>query len=422
MGESDAMSEEPKEPDKNDKIKCKICCETVDKRSLKCSTQACSVFVHRKCFENVSKWFMVDSKNWRCRVCCEGPRRTRLGSTTVENNSNECTILRKEIDCLSREKELINTIAAEREYTIQVLKKRMGDMESKYGTLADGEGMITRMEQKHSNIPTISYSDVVKTNNSPYLIIKSVDSNVSPNKIEYDIKSKCSPGAVNIEIKNTKVTKNGFLIACKDKDDLNILKQNLVNTIGEKYQVYDQKKINPTIMIKGVPSSYLNSDGSTGNASDVLIDSFIKSLIYDNKLEEDENNIKVVKTFTLKFSLNVILNVSPSVYCSLMNKGYVYIGWIKCQVCEHFNIVRCFNCCRFGHLSKNCRNKPVCQFCAGDHISKNCTTDINKCCPNCKFHNEKYKTNWDMDHSASDRICNFYKSKVGLLKSKINYV
>ena len=54
----------------------------------------------------------------------------------------------------------------------------------------------------------------------------------------------------------------------------------------------------------------------------------------------------------------------------------------------------------------------TCSWCNGDHITSKGTRKITKC-PNCVFSNEKFKTNYNINHCAIDSdLCEILKSKI----------
>lgn len=96
------------------------------------------------------------------------------------------------------------------------------------------------------------------------------------------------------------------------------------------------------------------------------------------------------------------------------------ILWERYPVYEDLNIPRCFRCQEYYHKISNCKNECVCEFCAGHHEVKNCPK-VDKKCKNCVSANEKYKTNYDINHESSCNECPSYKYFLGVLRSKINY-
>ena len=68
-------------------------------------------------------------------------------------------------------------------------------------------------------------------------------------------------------------------------------------------------------------------------------------------------------------------NVNDLLKCSIV------IDRVKCTVEleRRFKVIRCYNCQRFGHLARNCKNSPVCCFCSGSHVSPASCPNETKC-------------------------------------------
>lgn len=45
----------------------------------------------------------------------------------------------------------------------------------------------------------------------------------------------------------------------------------------------------------------------------------------------------------------------------------------------NFPTVQCFGCCKYGHTRTQCRSKPRCYRCGGDHFGDGCTSEEPKC-------------------------------------------
>ncbi|CAH1969842.1 unnamed protein product [Acanthoscelides obtectus] len=146
-----------------EKIKCKICFEPVDKRPVKYSGSKCYVCLHKKCLGIVTKVFVVDVKKWRCRSCCEDSK-TKKCSRSLSTDDPVCdsgVVLKKEIDCLNREKELFEKNACGHEYTIDVQVKRIADLEAKCILNVSDKNLILPVEQK---LGPVSHSQAIETN------------------------------------------------------------------------------------------------------------------------------------------------------------------------------------------------------------------------------------------------------------------
>ncbi|CAH2018665.1 unnamed protein product [Acanthoscelides obtectus] len=60
--------------------------------------------------------------------------------------------------------------------------------------------------------------------------------------------------------------------------------------------------------------------------------------------------------------MHLVLEVSPAIRKLLLAKGFVYVGWKRCSVVDHLNIMHCRKCCSFGHLEKNCASNSTATF------------------------------------------------------------
>lgn len=398
--------------DKSEK-KCKICCEIIDRRSLKnavkCNSSKCSVVIHLKCFDVIIKVFCVEKKNWRCRCCIEATKSS--GAYCGSCASSDMVVMKKENECLVREKDLLTKLLSELEYTVMLQKTKINDLEQKTVSTS----IISSVSKADKTRPS-SYSAAIKTieginsfSKSPVLLVKSTDKAISNAQVEKDVKSNIIPGALNININRTRLIKDGLLISCENQESLDVLRDNLNKKMGSVYNVCLPKKIMPRIIVFGVQKDCVENEE--------LLSMIIKS----NNLNASSDEIKKVTSLKFKTTFNIVLEVSPVLFSFIIKRGFLYVGWKKCKVEEHLNLPQCFNCRKFGHYKKDCRNDVViCPKCSGAHEQKDCVSD-SLSCVNCKDFNAKFKTNLPTDHSASNPGCEFYKHKLDQLKSKINY-
>nr|CAI5862200.1 unnamed protein product [Callosobruchus analis] len=261
--------------------------DCIDKHAIKCGDPKCSVYIHKICFDLVAKVFVFDPKNWRCRGCADESkgRKASRSVSCSEPSSEQVTILKKEIDCLVREKELISSIASEREYIVDVQKK-----------------IIANLENKTVNICSCS-------------------------------KNTDSPGSLNVDIAKARLTKNGFLISCTNTADLKILKETLQSDTGSNFSICEPAKLNPRLIIYDVPKKCVSHKPQSNNP--VLVDSFIETLISDNCLKATTADFKIVSVLNNKESFNIIIEISPFLFKPLVDKGYVFINWTRCRLQEH---------------------------------------------------------------------------------------
>lgn len=150
-------------------------------------------------------------------------------------------------------------------------------------------------------------------------------------------------------------------------------------------------------------------------------DAFCDKLVRLNKLGDPSLfTMRVVRLIGRKSNVKVVIEVDPVTFKQIMDKGHVYVGWKRCNVRESFHIIRCFKCCKYGHLSKNCENSVICPKCSKNHSLADCKADIFSCI-NCIENNSKLKTNYDINHTVFDNCCSSYKKVIDISKSMTVY-
>lgn len=108
----------------------------------------------------------------------------------------------------------------------------------------------------------------------------------------------------------------------------------------------------------------------------------IKSILEQNsKMHKNASIARVAWTkraLDLKKSHSslIIETSSPATANEFIKNGLIFNHEIK--TCEYFckesKILQCFNCQKYGHVGKACRNPTRCGHCAGPHSSKDCTS------------------------------------------------
>nr|CAI5835904.1 unnamed protein product [Callosobruchus analis]CAI5847095.1 unnamed protein product [Callosobruchus analis] len=179
--------------------------------------------------------------------------------------------------------------------------------------------------------------------------------------------------------------------------------------MGNKCSVYEQKKFNPKIIVYSVNKSLADND------------KLIEYIIKDNRLDAEPSDIKLITKLSYKNSVNLILELKPALFKTVINTGYLYVGWMRCGIREHFKTVVCYKCCKFGHYKKDCKSQNVvCPFCSGFHERRDCNS-TSPCCINCTDTNTKNKTNLPTDHSSNSPSCPCYLNKIDYLRSRTDY-
>ncbi|CAH1975778.1 unnamed protein product [Acanthoscelides obtectus] len=228
-----------------------------------------------------------------------GSRASRSSASVPES---DLAVLEKEIECLVREKNLIDKIANERGYIVEIQKKLISDLEDKFRSQPVGNSS--------KNKDCVSYSAIVKKMDHSYLLIKPADRSTSYKTVENDFKSRYSPGALNVNINKTKLTKNGLMISCNSKKDVETLKDSLKSDLGNKFDVCEPTKMFPNDCFKNPGPDKLE-----------FVDSFVDDLIFNNNLGVNSDDIKIISCYKVKNTKNVVIEVVPSVFNLLSSKG-----------------------------------------------------------------------------------------------------
>lgn len=105
----------------------------------------------------------------------------------------------------------------------------------------------------------------------------------------------------------------------------------------------------------------------------------------------------------------------------IMFTGKLNILWDRVKCYENVNVLRCYKCSRFGHISEKCPSENfTCGRCCGDHDSKQCTESDFKCI-NCVVNNRELGLNLPVNHSAWDAKCISLQKRIEKVTNRIRY-
>nr|CAI5860220.1 unnamed protein product [Callosobruchus analis] len=146
----------------------------------------------------------------------------------------------------------------------------------------------------------------------------------------------------------------------------------IISKFERKYEILTPKPLRPRLIIPDVDKSVQSKE------------EFIQHIEQGNPILS-ASDIKVVSMLKLKFSVSFIIEVDPDVRKHILSRGYLFVSWQKCTVRDYVSVTRCFNCCRYGHIRKDCKEKPVCSQCCGEHSFRECNSNTKKCINCAKF-------------------------------------
>lgn len=395
--------------------------DTETKQCEKVKCVLCAKLVHYECSglpRNMN--YMLKSENW-CFFCDPCAERKEIFSNLMNKIidlemrnsefSKQFESLRKEMNDI---KKSVQSMGPNKPNNAQT-PMRGTRAETSWAAMCSktqNNATPTMNMQKTKNVK--SAKDVNTSVNSEKVIVirpkddkVDVDPSIVKNKVRRTINPLTDPVT---EVRTT--SRGKTIIVCTDKANLDEMKKNLVETVGEDYEIGDPKTQEPKLKIVGDIDPDLNNEQLT-------------------ELICKQNN--VLATFTIddvkhvydakrRYKHSVIYMSCPYVlFTLLLNKKKINIGWSKCTVYENLSSFLCFKCHKGGHIEKDCTSScDICPKCGGDHRIKDCTEN-SLLCPNCHTNNEKYHTTQATNHLPWSFSCPIFRKKAEKRKEKIMY-
>lgn len=278
----------------------------------------------------------------------------------------------------------------------------------------------TSLEESRVNKNSMNFADIVRSQRSECTTIGQPDINLpclilKPNKhhdvsiTKKDLEAKVNPIAVSAGIKMIKHGKNGSLILkCSSNDSTARIKNEMCKNLGKDYVIDESKLRKPSVRIANMKKM----DESV----------IIEALRNQNSFltNEDIIELKSFKKANKGDRYYAIIQCNGSAFKKLLNTGRVCMVYEMCPVYENIYVTRCFKCSGFNHVAENCNADIVCPKCAGTHSKNDCNADESKCV-NCVNSNNKFKTNFAVDHTVFSLRCESYKKQLELIKLRTDF-
>lgn len=228
-----------------------------------------------------------------------------------------------------------------------------------------------------------------------------------------EIKKSVNPKTAGIEIQGVRNTRGGGIVvrtATEGDTDKLINELNKTAKLDETYEIIKPKKRKPHIMVYDVDSEL--------NALELK-----EALIENNEIIKEREEINVKHKIPSKYGNSWIIELDPTVYYNLTNNNNnrLKIGWQQVVCKEYLRPTICYNCGKFGHIGKVCKNKTCCMRCGAEgHIKQDCKAK-NEHCINCIAFNNKYRAKIDTKHSCLNKTCKSWKNEITTLKARTQY-
>lgn len=304
----------------------------------------------------------------------------------------------------------------------QALTKNIEKLEQQTDTWIKNSSDILKSLEKSKDVLECvpetkeTWSNVVKRNNSQILLIKPKNASQDSSATKQSITQKIDPADLSIAVKNVKSAGQGAIVVeCGDGESLEKLRNAAVNRLSAEYDVERPILANPKIIIVGITDKYVQT-------AETLMEILKRQY---NIPTNCDSNLKVIKKYkpNNRKNHNVILEVTPQLFATIMKNKKIYIEWNSFPAYEYVGVLRCYKCWRYGHKAALCRQKEnVCPLCNKNHKSSECNSEVLEC-TNCKHLSEALNVpNVAFNHSVFDKDCVCFKKAQEISKSKTRYI
>lgn len=215
-----------------------------------------------------------------------------------------------------------------------------------------------------------------------------------------------NPKTLGVQVKKvTRTAKKSVIIESTSQKINCLIDNSALANIGLTAKKVDKYK--PRLIIFNVPAAI---------EAEEMADAIYKQNDLDQKVYGD---IKPAFKFGKdpKFC-HWVVEVTPKMRTALKDQK-IFIGWNRCKVEDHIQLMRCFKCLKIGHLAKHCRSEQACAHCASGHDIKDCPNKQQSpdcvLCKNARVAPELRK------HLGTSKNCPIYERRFREHISNIDY-
>ncbi|KAI5645700.1 hypothetical protein NE865_02367 [Phthorimaea operculella] len=225
-----------------------------------------------------------------------------------------------------------------------------------------------------------SSNTLIRTNSLNAVAVYPADKNKTSDDTKELLQNLICPETLKLQLRGIRKIKNGGVIISADKKgDIEKLKET-VKSFSSKLTIDEPRKRKPRIIVIGVPTAMAEKEVFEcifkQNLSDKMPTLTLEKFLLETKLSHKSGKKGLETT-------NYILEVSADIRKALIIQNRAYINWSSCPIRDFTLVTRCFQCQKYGHAAKFCREeKPTCGHCGElGHQIKTCgkQNDAPKC-------------------------------------------
>jgi uncharacterized coiled-coil protein SlyX len=252
---------------------------------------------------------------------------------------------------------------------------------------------------------------------------------VTKKKLEAELEKK----AIKINARKIVAANQGKIIIdlYESSDKKEVIKQ--LNEIATKtgFSAVDVPKRRPRLVIKDVPSLFVPEDPEE-------IVELIKAhnpSVKDLLSFETESLRHVITTRPKRNGdVSIVLESTPNLRKVMISHQKVRLGMCVYEISDHFRVIQCNKCMKFGHLAKFCRQEhSTCGICNQRHPTRECDhsearrsdklaymNNPHKSCSNCS-NQTRYKQNAPTHGALDLNMCPVYKNQLTRVQERTDF-
>jgi len=305
--------------------------------------------------------------------------------------------------------------------------RRGSNLENAYSKILNNVNLAKNSIIKHlfnkisPNIESESYAKITKQNLTNNIIIPVSDkipSTETISNIEQRVNNVLQSSDAYV-VKSTATHNGNVVLKVSNHNKLDDLNKNLVSEFGENVKI--KTPFDPKIKLTSIPSYF-----DITNKESIIPRIVEKNLFLKELCDVNPESIQYLFSYNIKGHKTIVLKCSPDVRRTIKrHNDSLNIDCFRCKVYDHFHILQCSKCCKFGHSNKNCKSEnSICTFCSKQHSFKDCTLKNNTeahSCNNCLNSNDSAIKQNAHSHNSFSTSCPIAKLEKSKLISKTNF-